>query len=261
MTLIVGVKCKDGIVLAADGAATYATPLGQPTIAQPTSKLCAIGQNVILGVSGPIGLGQSYRDEIEAIIRARNFKAPWKSVQEARQALKSCFWKHAESAWASANLAAQSLGQAALSGAIHNSIVAFPVGNDCELVQFDHVCAPENATNNLPFVAIGAGQHVADPFLAFLRRVFWPNSLPTLSDGTFAAVWTLRHAIDAMPGGVGDPIQVMTLSEDNKGEWKSLEISSDGLGEHFQMIQAVEAEMRNATRRTLASVVEEPIPE
>ncbi len=38
MTLIIGIKCSDGIVMGADGAATFAT-LGQPTIRQETKKL------------------------------------------------------------------------------------------------------------------------------------------------------------------------------------------------------------------------------
>lgn len=38
MTLIIGIKCRDGIVMGADGAATFEA-LGQHTIRQETTKL------------------------------------------------------------------------------------------------------------------------------------------------------------------------------------------------------------------------------
>jgi 20S proteasome alpha/beta subunit len=38
MTLIIGIKCSDGIVMGADGAATFGS-LGQQTIRQGTKKL------------------------------------------------------------------------------------------------------------------------------------------------------------------------------------------------------------------------------
>ena len=52
MTLIIGIKCKDGIVLGADGAATLGA-MGQRTILQPMKKLEIISSAMVLGVSGP----------------------------------------------------------------------------------------------------------------------------------------------------------------------------------------------------------------
>ena len=46
MTLIVGIKCSDGIVVAADGAATLGS-FGQQTAKQPVKKLCFIGDDVL----------------------------------------------------------------------------------------------------------------------------------------------------------------------------------------------------------------------
>src|SRR5690606_12875728 len=76
------------------------------------------------------------------------------------------------------------------------SIVALIVQGKPELFQFTFDAASEQATGDIPFIAVGSGQQLADPFLAFLRRIFWKDHLPTLNEGIFAALWTLKHAID-----------------------------------------------------------------
>jgi 20S proteasome alpha/beta subunit len=58
MTLIVGIKCANGLVLGADGASTLGAP-GQPTALQPYGKkLHSLHDSVVFGFSGYIGIGQ-----------------------------------------------------------------------------------------------------------------------------------------------------------------------------------------------------------
>ncbi len=64
MTLLIGILCTDGAVIAADRQATHGNA-GQPTIAQPVSKVTPIGGNILFAVSGHIGLGQQLTAEIE----------------------------------------------------------------------------------------------------------------------------------------------------------------------------------------------------
>ncbi|MGH8542977.1 MAG: hypothetical protein ACREX3_04935 [Gammaproteobacteria bacterium] len=100
------------------------------------------------------------------------------------------------------------------------------------------------ATENLPFVALGSGQGTADPFLAFLRRVFWPDALPTIAEGVFAVTWTLHHAIETTPGGIADPKQVAVLKkiDDN---WKAEILDDAKLDEHRQHINEAETYLRD----------------
>ena len=117
MTLIIGIKCSDGVVLGADGAATFGS-LGRETIRQPvTRKLEILGGRIVVGVSGPAGLGQRFRGEIEALWDNRGFVAK----------------------------------------------------------------------SSLPTKAN------ADPFLAFVRRIFWPKRLPTVDEATFTT-WPLPRS-------------------------------------------------------------------
>jgi len=118
----------------------------------------------------------------------------------------------------------------------------------------------EEADASLPFLSIGSGQPVADPFLAFIRRIFWPDQSPSLDDGILAVLWTIMHAIHAMPGGVAGPVQVVVLRKDEDG-WKSRELSDSELGEHRQMIATMEDEMRKVVKGTFLDQPTSPIPE
>jgi len=139
--------------------------------------------------------------------------------------------------------------------------VALPVQDEPHLLQFNHQCQPEEASKSLPFLAIGSGQSTADPFLAFIRRVFWPNAEPRLKDGIFAIAWALDYSIKAQPGGIADPIQIVLLEKLQTNEWKARELSEDELGQHRQMIRSLEEEFPQFTKRTFSEPSSEPIPQ
>jgi hypothetical protein len=154
---------------------------------------------------------------------------------------------------------AKVLGNAATSSVMCSTLVAMPLADEARLFQFDHQGSPEEATESLPFVAIGIGEPIADPFLAFLRRVFWPASLPTVSDGTLSAVWTLDHAIRTNPGGVGGQIHVAILEAANGG-WSVRELEESEVQEHIQMIQLAEDRLRTFRDVLTPGSNEEPVP-
>lgn len=98
-----------------------------------------------------------------------------------------------------ANLTRPLVGDA--SASLCKSLVAMPVKNIPCLFSFDYNGAPEKSTPELPFVAMGIGQPIADPFLAFLKRLLWEKTVPTLGEGRLAAVWTINHVGLTNPGG------------------------------------------------------------
>jgi predicted proteasome-type protease len=258
MTLIVGVKCLEGIVLGADSAATYATSLGQPTIRQETvTKLHMTSNKVVIGVSGPISFSQSYSEEIDTYIKSRGMKVSWKNVAEAKKELCAMFWKHAGPAWDKAGVVARVIGNAAMNECNHLSAAAFVTTDEQpHLVQFSMQCNAEEVTQDLPFVAIGSAQPSADPFLAFIRRIFWPSGLPSLIDGQIATVWTLDEAIKTNPGGVGGDVKLVVLKKDDKNHWKCEAVSDEELDGHRLMIADIEKRMREV----VTPIVSEPIP-
>jgi 20S proteasome alpha/beta subunit len=64
VTLVLALRCRDGIVLASDGQAT-SEAAGQPT-RQPVRKLFDLGGRIAWGAAGSVGLQQALEDELAA---------------------------------------------------------------------------------------------------------------------------------------------------------------------------------------------------
>lgn len=256
MTLIVAIKCTDGIVLGADGATTFGS-LGTRTIRQPSRKLTVVNNRMVVGVSGPVGLQQRFIGELSAIA-----PGPQAKRHQIMSLLSNAIRGPMRAEYEMSQSVQQSLGQNALASVLSSTVIATITDGEPTLIQFDQQGSPECATDDLRFISIGSGQPLADPFLAFLRRIFWSSKPPTLSDGIFAATWTLLHAIATNPGGVDDPIQVVTLCRGAGAQECVIRELSTELDEHREAIRL--AEDRLATFRdamTTASTAEAaPIP-
>ena len=242
MTLIIGIKCKDGIVIGSDGAATLRT-MGQSTIVQHTKKLEIISNSIVLGVSGPIGVGQLFKGVIKKLWENDRFHGK-KESYEAMELLSESLWEHLKPEFQKASIAKSVIGNIALESAICLTLIAIPISKKLCLFQFNQQCSPEEVTENLPFVSIGSGQQIADPFLAFLRWIFWRNELPSLEDGILTVLWTLEHAIRTHPGGVSDPKQIITIKKENN-KYKIYEFKEKELQEHLEGIYDIEKYLSN----------------
>lgn len=245
MTLIVGIRCADGVVIGADSAATFSTSTGQGTIVQSVSKLRVLPDSpIIMGVSGSVGLGQLYADRVQ---RSWTNDSSFRSgdVYRALRKLASDISSEAKKSIEAAQLMVPIVGnQLAASSCITESLIALPVMNEAELIQCNQSGNGMVQTVDLPYVSIGSGQSLADPFLAFLRNIFWPNSVPKVVDGIFAITWTLVHAISVSPGGVAGPIQLAVLSKDEGNELSARLLSEEEIGEHRQHVVDVEDYLR-----------------
>ena len=238
MTLIIGIKCADGVVLGADGAATLGNAIGQSTVLQSMTKLEVLQGRIIMGVSGPVGLGQLYSDRVNQLWDQKKLGCGV-GLPDAMRLLRDAILSDARVAIQGAAVSVPFLGQAAQIGALTHTVVALPIAGRSELIQFDYQGSPDAATEDLPYVAVGSAQSLADPFLAFVRRIFWPKSLPRLADGVFATVWTLMHSITVAPGGVSKPIQVATLKGRGQ-DWRGEIFTQEALDEHQQNIAEAE---------------------
>ena len=236
MTLIVGIKCQDGIVVGSDGART-----GQVT-RQAASKLHVIGSKLILGPAGSAGVGQDFVLSVQHALV--NNKKGWPNIREAREGLRKAMYPHVEQAAKSAALTLQATGQT--SDYITHALVALATENEphLHLLFFDHNCQPFEAPDTAPFITIGSGSTIADPFLSFIKLLYWPNALPTIGDGVFATVWTLQHTIRTNRGGVGPPISLAILQKNTKGIWSVTHKQEEELGEDLGMVETMENKMR-----------------
>jgi hypothetical protein len=148
---------------------------------------------------------------------------------------------------------------AAQSSCLSSSIIAMPISGQLCLMQFNHQASPELASKDLPFVAIGSGQFCADPFLAFIRRLFWPDRLPHLSEGKFAAYWTLDHAIKTSPGGITEPKQIAVL-ETVEGKPACRELTKEEIDPIELAVTEAESRLKAITKPS-ANAEDIPKPE
>ena len=200
-----------------------------------------------MGVAGQVGLGQLYCDRVEKLWKD-NKLGRGLTLPQVQRELWHAIAQDANFALQTASLSAPLLGQAAATLAGTQSLIALPVGGTTgrpELIQCQLNGQPEAATDDLPYVCIGSGQAIADPHMAFLRRVFWENKLPNVADGIFAVMWTLIHAIQVNTGGVAEPIQLAVLERSGGKELRAKELSQDDLAEHRQHVREAEEYLRS----------------
>jgi len=240
--------------MGADGAATLGA-LGQHTVLQPVRKLSVVANTSILGVSGAIGLSQRIGGIINKLWDDKKLRG---ASFEVMQAVRDGIGPVLKTEISYAIEAAKLIGHpAASSAAISLTVLAIPVQGTLRLYQFGCTGDPEEATVDLPFIAIGSGQNLADPFLAFLREIFWKQSKPNASEGIFATVWSLLHAIRTNTGGVKEPIQLMTIKQEG-GKAVIKEFDNAELEETRQGVREAEAYLSQFSRPTPTPVPTAP---
>lgn len=234
MTLIVGIRCTDGVVIGADGAITVGN------IVEPIRKLHLIEQEVIMGVSGPLTLSQFYTDRVKTLWSGQTKPAPSMGLVEIQRRLQSAIFEDAQRAIQLATLLKPLIGDAnSYRMADSASLLAVPARCRPELIQCDLTGTALAATDDLPYFAVGSGGALAVPFLAFFRDIFWPDNPPGLSKGILSTVWTLTHAIRVKTWGVAGPIQVAVLSAKD-GQLLARELGEAELQAHQQAVSDVE---------------------
>lgn len=245
MTLIVGIKCQDGAVMAADSAATLATADGVFTVRQSVSKLHLVGTSGVVGTSGFMGLGDRIKAKIEELWVGRKFSGM--KTQAGMTFLREQLWKDIleTEARAAVTLVGEKAGGGdggqALKMLMGNALVALPFSSSLCLVNLSLPQAtPEEVNDNLPLVAIGSGQQIADTFMTFLRKIFWDGRVPTLEQGLFTAIWTLDHAVEASPGMVAGPVRVAVM-ENRSRQWTARLLDETELGTYRETIESAKS--------------------
>lgn len=210
MTAIVGILCRDGVVVGSDSSSTFSTESIR-TIEQPTKKLDVIEDRVIVAGTGQVGLGQRFCDVVRKAHNARVFTKPYMDVGRELSAMAIRDFTYTSSP----------KGQ-------YGALVAFPTADKCYLCEFSvQDFQPEFKNNRIWFVSMGCGQPITDPFLGLMRKVFWRDGLPGVVDATFVAAWTLQHAIDLNPGGIDEPIQLAVLRKPVGSPYYSARLLTD----------------------------------
>ena len=230
--------------MASDSAATFGAD-GRPTIGQQEiRKVHLVNDHILHGGTGAIGIAQLIQDALKSLWDTNKIKGTPEAAGNVigmtinalvRPYLESGQWQRTITGDASTSLC--------------RSLVAIPVDKRPCLFQFDFNGAPERASPQLPIISVGSGQSIADPFLAFLRRVLWKDTEPTVAEGRLGAVWAIDHVCRTNPGGVGGNIQLATLMSQRAGDLPKVQLSSEGdIDEHLERVASAEQALVNELR-------------
>lgn len=246
LTSIVGILCTDGIVIGTDSSATFSA-LTTPTIEQKTNKIEIINEKIIVAGTGQVGIGQRFCDIIKTASKEHVFDKPPINVgtELSHRAIKDFQYTSVQ------------FGQ-------YGALVAYISKGNFHLCEFAVTnFQPELKTqeSKLWFVSMGCGQFITDPFLGFMRRVFFKNHLPTVADAIFITSWTLQHVIELNVGGINGPIQMAAIKEKSQGQFVASMITEAELSEHCENIRAAETYLAAYKDIIRGSESKEKIPE
>lgn len=226
MTAVVGLWCRDGVVIGTDSAATLGTASFR-TVEQPIEKLEVVENRVVIAGVGSVGHGQRFR----VVVEERWAEGP--PVSEVGFARDL-------SAGAVRDFQTTKTPRGA-----YGALVAFPCAERAVLCRFDSKdFQPELVTSRLWYCSMGSAQAITDPFLALMREVFWREGPPTVHQGAFVVTWALDHAIAVNPGGVNGPVRLAVLRNDSSGPVATL-LDSDALDSHRALIEDLKGALRS----------------
>lgn len=140
------------------------------------------------------------------------------------------------------------------------ALLAYPVHKKPYLCEFDEGgFQPELKTPDLWYCSMGSGQSITDPFLGFIRSIFWADGRPpTCQDGIFATVWALKHAIEVKPGGINGPIRIATLMLNEKRELKARLLDDNETEEHRENVRAAKEHLRKYRQTPPLTTIPDP---
>lgn len=238
MTVLVGVVCEEGIVVGSDSSATFSEGI-QHTIEQPTKKLSILGTDVIYTGAGQVGLSQRF----EAIVDGYQSVKPNKNLSGLDYAK---------------GLAKLGVDDFILTNAPtgeFGALVAFVASNKIHLCEFAiKDMQPELKTKEtFWFVSMGSGQRIVDPFLGFMRKVFFSERCPNLKEGIFVVTWALQHVIELNPGGIKGPIQMAILEKNDGKFFKARLLDENELKEHQENVIGAETHFAEYLDKLAAS--------
>ena len=250
MTLIAAIKCSDGIVMAADGATTISS--GASSITQPTTKLQILHNCLIVGMAGHVGLGQQHLDSIFNLWTNMGSKGVADFKKELHNKINSDILMYNNGvpktgSWPTYN---------------SNILLGFPLTLGSELVYCDVYGAVTTVSNTHYFSTIGSGSPTANALMGYFRKVYWSNTMPTITEGILVALWTLKHSV-GMGGAVGvsGPIQIAVLRHIGGNGLKTARILSDAeLHEYEQHILGAENNMREYMKNINVSILPPEVP-
>lgn len=229
MTLIIALRCTDGLVMAADSMSTEAAPLGAGQITKHETEKIVLHKDFMWGASGSVGVKQVIQNQIEkdyGDIFTRNI-----SATELRQRLVRKLQPILKEEY---QLVGQLTNQQALIP-FTNFIFGVYLKSGFHLLNIESNMAGEVVESR--HCATGSGQKTGQALLRRLRNQEW-----NVQTGLVVAYRTMNDAIYVEPSGIGPPICLARYYlKDAKHEVTKMEKIEVESGEYKQIADTARA--------------------
>lgn len=229
MTLIIGIRCQEGIVIGADSMIKAGTDFSN--IQLTSEKIRLFRENGIAAFAGDVGLGQIVLDSLE------EQEIPPSTAASKNEMKDNLTQAIGNSMLSYHNMVRNFGGQLR----IPDVLVALLDQEQPVLVLYSQAIPIAEASEGMSFLTSGSGANLANSFLKFLEKSFWRGESPkTIGKGVFSALWTLNHVIEANASmGVGGDPSIAVLEIDGQ-TWKARILQSEELELHQESIDEIE---------------------
>jgi 20S proteasome alpha/beta subunit len=259
MTLLVGILCRDGVVMASDRQVSHGA-MGVRTVGAPGTKFHILDEpegrssRTLFGTSGVVGLGQQYEEVLKANRANMRDQGYAKIVPTLQLELR----RHMAAAAAAAQSMVPLVGHpAAQEAAFCGALLATSFSDGLKLVEISPSGTFEYLSPDVPFVCMGAGKQNADPLVRFFWSILWPKQLPTVQEGILAAHLTITTVTQLGTAGVGMGLDVFVIEAepDAKGKqsYVARRISEEKVAEHESFAESIREAIKGV-RDKLAEV-------
>lgn len=248
MSLILGIRCSDGVVLAAAGRSGGEPGLnGSMAARQRARPLRIISGQAVLGVSGNAGLAQELSLALEEALASpdRGESTELTFRARLRDALAAPMQRAAAIHRTLAGL--PGLGDSAGPYAHSHTLVGLPFRRALRLYAQGSDCVLTEVTEEVPWAAVGPASAAVEAFLYMLRRILWTGDVPSTRRAELAACWALLFA-----GGDDvtslERIQLVVMSRSSDGSIQISERDRESLAGIGQYIEEAERSFGDALR-------------
>lgn len=233
MTVLIGMLCKDGVVIGSDSVATMGAA-NYSTIEHEGVKKVQIYNSTILACTGGVGLAQ----RMGKIVNDRNptLDKGMSSINYVEDIANQVI-KNMQKTYYLDSPTVRHRGSYEFGALLATITKEGPL-----LVEFDPTnFQPEIKNKDIWYVSMCSGQQIADTLLEFLKKIFWNDHQPKVNEASFFIKWILLILNDLNTGGIGGPAQIATLSKNSEGTWIFTDVKD---GETIDSVRELEKNLR-----------------
>ena len=241
MTILIGILCEDGAVIAADGMASQ--HLGTtPFIGVDNLKIHSIEEKLILACAGDDNLMIQFvhflKINYSTIISQNEQKVPF-DVFVLMSEIGSKFAHYIVKMQNQfpPELQPSSIKKTNEKGFPFQAVLALYLNYTHYMCFYDNFFRPYMLRGNgIWHTILGSGHLVASPSIHLVKKILDIKSRPSVEQARILAYWTIQHAIEVSAGGIGGKITISSLRK-IEDTYKIEEDTEGDLIEHDSFIK------------------------